>query len=143
IVARSIAVSPDGTRIAYVSDGMLWVRALDRIEPVPLANVGGSGGEPFFSPDGAWIGVFGTNEGLQKVSIAGGSAVDLVSSEVRKFGGSWSTDDVIVYATSLGLFRVPAAGGSAEPLVSPDEGAGEIRFAWPQVVANGRSVLFT
>jgi hypothetical protein len=41
-----VAVSPDGSRIAYVSSGPLHVRARDQLADVTIV---GSGGSPFFS----------------------------------------------------------------------------------------------
>ena len=35
-----IAVSPDGDRIAYIERNRLWMRALDRTEPLELADRG-------------------------------------------------------------------------------------------------------
>ena len=55
----NVAVSPDGTRLAYVGTGsqQIFVRAFDQLEPTALQAVGATGGL-FFSPDGQWIGFF-------------------------------------------------------------------------------------
>ena len=55
-VGRSIAISPDGSRLAYVAGGWLWLRELAATEAVQMPGTEGSGGEPFFSPDGEWVG---------------------------------------------------------------------------------------
>ena len=56
-----IALSPDGTRVAYVGlrDGKnrIYVRALSDPEPKALEGTDGGDG-PFFSPDGQWIAFF-------------------------------------------------------------------------------------
>ena len=56
-LGRDLAVSPDGTHVAYVGNGstQLFVRALDALEPVAIATATTLRG-PFFSPDGQWVG---------------------------------------------------------------------------------------
>ena len=55
--------------------------------------------DPFFSPDGQWVGFFSiADRKLKKVPVAGGSAVpicDIDSSYPR--GASWGDDDYIVF----------------------------------------------
>ena len=61
---RSVVVSPDGGRLAFVGvDGRLYLRALDSLDLVPVSfGVMTSG--PFFSPDSRWVATFsaGTSE---------------------------------------------------------------------------------
>ena len=83
---RIIAFSPDGSRIAYVANRQLQVRALDEMESVPLADTQGSR-TPFFSPDGEWIGFY-ADGALNKVSVRGGSRVRLCDAS-NSFGASW------------------------------------------------------
>src|SRR5262249_34672820 len=56
-----LAISPDGSRIAYSAahNGrtQLYERALGELEPRALPGTEGAQG-PFFSPDGQWIGFF-------------------------------------------------------------------------------------
>jgi hypothetical protein len=55
----SLAMSPDGSRFAYVGEAegqaRLYVRELDALEATALAGTDGAR-HPFFSPDGQWIG---------------------------------------------------------------------------------------
>jgi len=57
----TIAISPDGREIVYsASTGtskMLFRRAIDQFEPQAIAGSDG-GVQPFFSPDGKWVGYF-------------------------------------------------------------------------------------
>jgi len=50
-----IILSPDGTRIAYLSQNHLFTRRLDQPNAIELAITPGAT-SPFFSPDGQWIG---------------------------------------------------------------------------------------
>jgi Tol biopolymer transport system component len=139
--ARHLAISRDGSRIAYASTTGLLVRRLDHGEPVVVSAAGST---PFFSPDGRWLAFFGGAEGgLRKVPSAGGAVVDLVRVTDRSSGGSWGPDGTIVYATSEGLFRVSQDGGAPTLLAKPDATREERAFAWPRFMPDGRSVLFT
>jgi serine/threonine-protein kinase len=57
----AVAFSPDGTRLAYVArqNGtlQLYLRAMDSLEAKPISGTEGAS-EPFFSPDGQWLGFF-------------------------------------------------------------------------------------
>src|SRR4029453_7237623 len=72
-IMAQLAVSPDGGRLAY-HDNMgrgLYLRPLDSPQP---RLVGGTenGANPFFSPDGEWLG-FTAGGKLQKVALARGA----------------------------------------------------------------------
>ena len=147
---RDLAVSPDGTHLVYVSrSGQLMVRALSQLDAVPLGSAVDAR-NPFFSPDGQWVGVFtggvlGVGE-LKKVSIAGGPAVSLCRYQGAPRGASWGPDDVIVFATNdsnSGLLRVSAAGGEPTVLTTPDAAHGEADHLFPSILPGGRAVLFT
>ncbi len=97
--------------------------------------------DPFFSPDGKWLGFFADYR-LKRVSVDGGAPVTVC--EAPNFrGASWTDNDTIVLAPHMfgGLVRVHAAGGKPEPLTSLAET--ESAHAWPQVLPGGQAVLFT
>ena len=50
-------LSPDGTRLVYVSQGRLWTRRLDQPTATELPGTQGAYA-PFFSPDGQWVAFF-------------------------------------------------------------------------------------
>ena len=141
-LGRDLAISPDGARVVYTSGSpaQLYVRAIDQLEGTVLPGTEGAT-HPFFSPDGDWI-AFATPNIVRKVSLLGGLAVTLSSSPNDFRGGSWGSDDTIVFATTAGVFRVPAAGGEATPLLLADDETGRTHF-WPEVLPGGRAVLFT
>jgi len=141
--ARTIAISADGSRFAYVAGGWLWVRQLKAAEAVRMPGTDGAGGEPFFSPDGEWVAFFDLNTGLRKLPVRGGTPRTVVVNAGRQLGGSWGTDDTIIFADGVGLFTVSANGGTAQLLARPVPERGETRYAWPQILPGGRLVLFT
>ena len=109
--------------------------------------------QPFFSPDGEWVGFFvsKTVEGsrapaaqLKKVATRGGPPV--VLADAVALGGSWGSDDAIVFSRAtvngVGLFRIPASGGTPEPLTTPQPDKGE-RHAWPEHLPGGKAIIFS
>jgi serine/threonine-protein kinase len=149
-LGSSVALTPDGTRLVYVEGNdvsrKLLVRPLDRLTPT-LLNSGDSGStapyHPFLSPDGEWIG-FVTATELRKIQITGGTPMKLCAA-ARSRGATWLPDDTIVFAPSpnTGLFRIPAAGGEPQPLTQLDTAKNEATHRWPQVLPDGKHVLFT
>ena len=72
----SVAISPDGMRLAYASGTppRLFVRRLDQPSATELPGTQGAA-VPLFSPDGQWVGfVAGTK--LNKISVEGGAVRD-------------------------------------------------------------------
>jgi serine/threonine-protein kinase len=140
--ARNLALSADGTRIAYVTRGAdgknrLATRLLAENEAKTLAGTEGAGG-PFFSPNGQWI-AFGANGQLKKVSALGGTPLKLTDAPLL-LGGSWGEDGFIVASVNIlgNLIRIPEAGGMAETLLPPGS---QTPFA-PQVLPGGKKVIF-
>jgi Tol biopolymer transport system component/tRNA A-37 threonylcarbamoyl transferase component Bud32 len=125
-VVPSLAISPDGSLIVFVSQDPnqpLYLKQRDQFDPIPLAGTEG-GNNPVFSPDGQWI-AFVVNGQLRKIRITGGSITniaDSVGQTLGSFGGAtWLDDNTLVYTTTslLSLKRVSADGG--EPtLILPD-----------------------
>ena len=149
-VAANAILSPDGTRLAFIAAGAdrrsrLYVRALDQSQATALSGTENAG-DPFFSPDGQWIGFFADGK-LKKISVQGGAAVTLcdvagTSDDAR--GGSWGDDGTIVFApNTAALSKVSSAGGTPQPLTTLDKQAGEVTQRWPQVLPGSKAVLFT
>jgi serine/threonine-protein kinase len=148
-----VAMSPDGSRLAYrihrgastATNGVLYQRALGQLEPTLIVGTEGAGGF-FFSPDGNWIG-FSSNvdNTLKRISVSGGPSQTICALDGFLRGASWGPDDTIVFATqaSKGLRRVPAAGGAAQVLTKVDPARGETDHFWPEVLPDGKGVVFT
>ncbi len=142
----NLALSPDGTQIAFVAGdsthGQLWVRPLSALAARPIAGTDGAL-LPFWSPDGQSIGFF-TDTKLKRVPAAGGDVQELCDVK-RARGAAWSRDGVIVYSpTSDGpLFRIAATGGDPQPLTSLDSTKHESGHRFPEFLPDGRHVLFS
>ena len=99
--------------------------------------------DPFFSPDGQWLGFF-ANGSLQKVPLNGGAAEVICKTENPR-GGVWGSDSNIIFTpgTDAPLYRVSAGGGSPEALSTIDGSAHERSHRWPDVLPGGKTILFS
>ncbi len=79
---------------------------------------------------------------LKKVSLSGGQPVPLAGLASSFTGGSWGTDDAIVFSTlaTAGLGTVPASGGETTPLTVVS--AGSLTHASPYHLPGAHHVLF-
>ncbi len=119
----------------------LLARPLDRMEMTAIQGPN-TPERPFLSPDGSWV-AFTERGKLWKMPIEGGTPVALAQS--RWGGGSWSPTGVIVYTPTYqsGLWRVTDRGGDARALSEPDTARGELAHWWPQILPDGKHVLFS
>ena len=125
-----LAILPDGSKLAYVANHQLYLRALDQIEAQPVRGTNEDPMEPVFSPDSQWLAYFvpagEVNSGspggawvLKKISVAGGAPVTLCQLPVAPFGASWS-NGTIAFAINTGAQAIPHSGGSLRTLVNAD-----------------------
>ena len=140
------AFSPDGQHLAISasrdgseSGAMLYLRALDAADSQPIAGTEGAR-QPFFSPDGHWIG-FWANGKLRKVPRLGGIPTELFATPSLPKGAFWSEDGTILLGGG-GLRRIPADGGTAEVLTALDPKR-ETDHSLPFLLPDGKTVLFT
>ena len=140
-------VSPDGRQVVFSAIGaegkrILWLRSLDTLHAAPISGTEG-GSEPFWSPDGQWIGFF-ANTSLKRVGARGQPPSTICSAEEPAGGGTWNRDDVILFAPGLatGVYQVSAAGGAPKLLLELDPGKRERSFLWPAFLPDGRHFLF-
>jgi eukaryotic-like serine/threonine-protein kinase len=141
----ALAITPDGSSIIYVGNRgtQLFVRRLDVLEPTAVFT--GSSFGPFVSPDSRWIG-FSDGVALKKVAVTGGPPVTIATLDGAFRGGTWGSNDQIIFATSsatTGLQSVAGSGGPTKVLTRPDGPRGEGDHDWPELLPGGRAVLFT
>jgi len=139
----AVAISPDGTRLAYVATQggtqQIYLREMDSLEARPVPGTEGAV-SPFFSPDGEWVGFFADGK-LKKISVSGGVPLTLCDAPFPH-GASWNSRGLIVFApTSVGVLQqVADAGGSPQPLTRVAKG--EVGHVWPEFLPDGKAVLF-
>jgi serine/threonine-protein kinase len=141
----AVALSPDGTHLAYVArqgggTQKLYLRAMDSLEAKPIPGTDGAV-NPFFSPDGKWVGFF-AGQKLKKISVSGGAALTL-GDATFSHGASWGSNGVIAFAPSVGtsLKEVPDGGGTPQLLNRLKKG--EVNQRWPEFLPDGKAVLFS
>src|SRR5262249_30052466 len=97
------AISPDGTRLVYaVHSGLgvtqLATRLLDQSKSTVLYGTENAE-DPFFSPDGQWVGFFADGK-LKKISVQGGAAYILCDAPFPR-GAAWGEDGNIFVNSDL------------------------------------------
>ena len=139
---RSIAISPDGSQIAF-SSGRLFRRSLSNLESQLLVDADtrlGSPTNPAFSPDGQSIAyVSYQDRTLRRVSVEGGTPVTVCSLDAIPYGVSWDRSG-IVFEADGSIMRVSADGGKPETLIAKRTSD---RLRSPHLLPDGESVLFT
>ena len=132
----SFDISADGTELVYVGEAggrtSLFLRPLADSTSTLLAGTDGAT-EPFFSPDGEWIGFF-ANGGLLKVPRGGGVPIRIAELKDVPIGVSWGRDGTILYATDGSLYRVSSDSRELPRLVRATQRGGALahglRYPW-------------
>ena len=142
----SLALAPDDSSLVFVANDdetqHLYVKWLNTPEPKQIPGTDGAG-DPFFSPDGRWLGFF-ANRLLKKVSLTDGTMVTLAAAP-DSTGAAWAPNGTIVFAPgySTGLARISANGGAIQTLTTRNAATREASHAWPDVLPDGDHVLYT
>ena len=135
----AIAISPDGSTLAYVSrrDSVrqLFIRPLSGESATPIAGTDGAE-SPFFSPNGQHLG-FWSGGRLKRVPVSGGTATEIAASP-RIIGGSWSDDDRIAVGTDFAGIIIFSATGATPPDTILGPGA-----TLPHFLPGSEALLFT
>jgi eukaryotic-like serine/threonine-protein kinase len=138
---HGVAISPNGKYVAFTRFGSagtaLSVRASDQLESHPVSGTDGAG-QPFFSPDGEWIGFFVGSQ-LKKVSLDGRVVVPIADLGRTKFGATWTRDGRIVVALDGKLVAVEASGGAVRDITPKARWSSR----WPMALDDGKTVLVT
>lgn len=135
-----MAVSGDGSSFVYNTGGGLYLRELDELGPRLIPQTEVSLTNPFFSPDGQWVGFFSVPDlELQKISVNGGAPIPITAA-TNPFGATWGDDDTIVFGQPEGIMRVSANGGEPELIVAS---VGDGFPSNPQMLPGGEWVLFS
>jgi len=137
---QDLAIAPDGTRIAYVggTGTSLIIRNLDSTEAVRIDGAG-LPHNPFFSPDGAWVGFVDGLSMIKKVSARGGTIETVCRIWTPAVHAAWH-GDTIAFAQYGRIYRVSAAGGIPEAITPPAEAEQPGLFN-PMFLPDGNAVL--
>jgi len=142
----TVAITPDGTRIAFLArprsqnpaEGMsVYVNRVGELAYDLLPGTLGAT-QPFWSADGRWVAYFARDR-IWKVDTGGGQPQE-VAPATGFLGGSWNSDGTIIYGSSSGIYRVSAEGGTPEPVTTRTES--ETGHLWPSFLPDGRRFLY-
>jgi DNA-binding winged helix-turn-helix (wHTH) protein len=140
----SIALSPDGSRLAFIgeaSDGQrqLWLRPLDSITAEPVAGTE-LATAAFWSPDSQSIAFFAAGK-LKRMDLHGGSPQVICETPAGR--GTWSQNGVILIdGVGPEIYRVSAAGGEPKPATALDGKNYETLHALPQFLPDGNHFIY-
>jgi eukaryotic-like serine/threonine-protein kinase len=143
----SVALSPDGTKLAFVATAsggapQLWVRPLDSTAAQPLAGTDDAA-YPFWSPDSRSLGFFA--QGKLRIIDASGGAVQTLADAPQPRGGAWGPDGTILYTPESlsAMFRIPAAGGTPSRAIGEEKAAADLGSPrWPAFLPDGKHYIF-
>jgi serine/threonine-protein kinase len=138
------ALSPDGTTLVYAAEeagiSRLYRQRLDELERQAITGTEGAN-QPFFSPDGRWVGFYADGQ-LKKVALTGGDPVVICERCPPHAGATWGRDGTILRGgiPPAPLMQIASEGGMPTPLSQLDEG--ETNQWAPHFMPDGRAVLF-
>jgi Tol biopolymer transport system component len=144
---HNLAVSPDGSRVAFVAKTeeahRIWIRPLRALSAQPVAGTDDAV-SPFWSPDGSQLAFFASGK-LKRIAASGGLAQTLCEVSSRMTQGSWGTKGTILFAQGgmfdRGLYEVSASGGTPR-LISAGESWREYGgYRWPRFLPDGQRFL--
>jgi serine/threonine-protein kinase len=139
----AVALSPDGTQLAYIArqGGVqkLYLRPMDSLEAKPIPGTDGAV-NPFFSPDRQWVGFFADGK-LKKASMSGGAVLS-IGEAASPNGASWGSQGTIAFAPTnvSSIQQMPDTGSTAMPLSIFNNQENSHR--WPEFLPDGKTVLF-
>lgn len=147
-VLPAMTLSPDGKLFVYaawtgsddsLSSG-LYLRRLNEERAHLIAGSEG-GANPFFSPDGAWVGFIASGS-MKRAPVSGGATETVLSGLTGAPGGAtWGDDDTILYSYSGALYRVAASGGAPTIVLPADTMPGAGAYATPHLLPGSRVAL--
>ena len=141
-----VDISADGRTVLFVAEGEKGTSIFRRsLNSMTITRIEGSEGaeNPVISPDGRSV-AFVADKMLRRVPLEGGASVAIAPAQAPR-GLAWARDGSLVFSPVYNsvLFRVSATGGSPVPATKFDAAKGERSHRWPQVLPDGRTVIFT
>ncbi|MGH9716588.1 MAG: protein kinase domain-containing protein [Candidatus Acidiferrales bacterium] len=137
-------ISPDGRMIAYLSDGGLFVRHLNQLEPQKLVDFQQIHvmSVVFWSPDSRFVGY--EEEGkLWRIPTAGGSTAEICTLPGPILSAAWGAGDEIFFSSWRGdMYEVSGQGGDAKALGLHDPKI-DVDFHDLTFLPGGQDLLYT
>jgi serine/threonine protein kinase len=139
---RNVAISRDGSQIAYVTDRGLYVRPVDSFATRFFAGTGIL--SPVFSPDGRRIAVTGIATSFPRIIDLASGALTRLDLTVDSSGIlptlAWDEHGILMAGGTAGVVLLPPDVAAPQTIVRLSSGEAATSA---QMLPGGRSVLFT
>ena len=126
--SAKLAISPDGSKVAYVAGGggsrQIFVRSLDEPDSQPLRGTDAAFSTAF-APDGQSLVFLSRDRTLKRLSLRDGLLTDVATASGTN-APLWGADGFIIFGRD-GLWRIAAAGGAPSRLTTSMPRAGKWR----------------
>lgn len=139
-VGFSSRVLQDMASQSGAAPSALYIRRMDQ-SAAELVPGGEAAVNPFFSPDGQWLGWFSKGF-MRKARLGGGAPITICAVNDIFMGGAYWAPDGFIYYTPGDLMRVSANGGQPELLAEVDT-TKDADYQSPQLLPSGKAVLLT
>lgn len=145
--ARSLAISPDGDRLAFVYRGDIWVSPSDGGRATRLTSHVEFDDTPLWSPDGQWIAFRSNRNGgndIYAIPAEGGQTIRLTYHPGGVTPTSWSADGRFIYFTASrekpnpGIYGVDVTTLELKEVLLDFQPIGS-----PVVMSNGNEFVYT
>jgi len=139
---RAVALSPDGTRLAYAAVGGLYLRSMSEFDPRAIPGTDNAA-NAVFSPDGQSLAfsVAGSSTGIKRTAVSGGPAVPIFQTDFIPSGLSWGNEGILFSQSGTTIMRGSPNDGKTEVLL--DLSDSEDGAFGPQLLPDGDTLLFT
>ncbi len=144
--ARNLALSPDGTRIAFAYRGDVWVAPSEGGRATPITNHIAMDDFPIWSPDGRWVAYGSTRSGNWDIYVApvdGGNTQRLTYYSGHDIPSDWSADGRTILFRSdrdqalNGIYEIDVASGELDLVMLDPAPVGS-----PRYIPNSDRILF-
>jgi len=135
-----LAVSPDGRRFAYNTEGGIYLREMGELQARLIPGTEGDSSNPVFSPDGQSLAYFDFGDNaLKRIAISGGAPVEIADRVTNPWDMQWTEDNTILFGQIDGIYRVAATAGTPELVIAAIDGE---FLSSPELLPGGDWVLF-